>query len=123
MQLLLNQSDRKSSFSTYGSWVDVATPGSNIYSTYKGSTYQSLSGTSMATPHVAGVATLLANQGYSNTQIRQIIESTTDKISGTGTYWKTVESMHIRLYNTLSNYKKIKLLKKTLISRSTMNAE
>ncbi|WP_144649547.1 S8 family peptidase [Bacillus cereus] len=83
-----DQSDKKSSFSTYGSWVDVAAPGSNIYSTYKGSTYQSLSGTSMATPHVAGVAALLANQGYSNTQIRQIIESTTDKISGTGTYWK-----------------------------------
>ncbi len=38
--------------------------------------------------HVAGVAALLANQGYSITQIRQIIESTTDKISGTGTYWK-----------------------------------
>ncbi len=34
----------------------------------------------MATPHVAGVAALLANQGYSNTQIRQIIESTSDKI-------------------------------------------
>ncbi len=35
-----------------------------------------------------GVAALLANQGYSNTQIRQIIESSSDKISGTGTYWK-----------------------------------
>ena len=41
----------------------------------------------MATPHVAG-ARSFRNQGYSNTQIRQIIESTSDKISGTGTYWK-----------------------------------
>ncbi|WP_459503160.1 S8 family peptidase [Bacillus sp. C1] len=80
--------DRKSSFSTYGNWVDVAAPGSSIYSTYKGSSYQTLSGTSMATPHVAGVAGLLANQGYSNVEIRKIIETTSDKISGTGTYWK-----------------------------------
>lgn len=83
-----NQSDQKSYFSNYGSWVDVAAPGSSIYSTYKGSTYRSLSGTSMATPHVAGVAGLLASQGYSNVEIRQIIEATADKISGTGTYWK-----------------------------------
>ncbi|KEK23456.1 S8 family peptidase [Bacillus gaemokensis] len=84
-----DRSDRKSSFSNYGNWVDVAAPGSSIYSTYKGSAYQTLSGTSMATPHVAGVAALLANQGYNNTEIRQIIETTSDKVSGTGTYWKS----------------------------------
>ncbi|MGU3443616.1 S8 family peptidase [Bacillus cereus] len=84
-----DQWDQKSSFSTYGSWVDVAAPGSNIYSTYRGSTYQTLSGTSMATPHVAGVAALLANQGYTNFEIRQIIESTSDKINGTGSFWKS----------------------------------
>lgn len=42
----------------------------------------------MATPHVAGVAGLLANQGYTNVQIRQIMETTADKVPGTGTYWK-----------------------------------
>ncbi|MGX5576396.1 S8 family serine peptidase, partial [Bacillus toyonensis] len=82
-----DQSDRKSYFSTYGSWVDVAAPGSSIYSTYIGDSYETLSGTSMATPQVAGVAALLANQGLTNTEIRQIIEMTADKISGTGRYW------------------------------------
>ncbi|MCQ6343362.1 S8 family peptidase [Bacillus cereus] len=83
-----DSNDKKSSFSTYGTWVDVAAPGSNIYSTYKGSSYQTLSGTSMATPHVAGLAALLAKKGYTNTQIRQIIEKSADKITGTGTYWQ-----------------------------------
>ncbi|MFD1424616.1 S8 family peptidase [Laceyella tengchongensis] len=82
-----DQNDNKSSFSTYGSWVDVAAPGSSIYSTYPTSTYASLSGTSMATPHVAGVAGLLAAQGRSASNIRAAIENTADKISGTGTYW------------------------------------
>ncbi|WP_370589259.1 S8 family peptidase [Thermoactinomyces sp. CICC 10521] len=82
-----DSSDRLSYFSNYGSWVDVAAPGSSIFSTYLGSTYQTLSGTSMATPHVAGLAGLLASQGRSNSQIRAAIENTADRISGTGTYF------------------------------------
>jgi thermitase len=82
-----DRNDNKAYFSNYGSWVDVAAPGVDIYSTYTGSSYASLSGTSMATPHVAGLAGLLDAQGRSASEIRAAIENTADRISGTGTYW------------------------------------
>lgn len=81
-------SDQRSSFSNYGTWVDIAAPGSSIYSTYRDSRYGNLSGTSMATPHVAGLAGLLASQGLTNTQIRDQLCSTADQINGTGSFWR-----------------------------------
>jgi subtilisin family serine protease/nitrous oxidase accessory protein NosD len=78
-----DESDSKASFSNWGSWIDVSAPGVNIYSTYLYDSYANYSGTSMACPHVAGIAGLLLsnNSSLSNIQIKNILKTSTEPVN------------------------------------------
>ena len=84
-------SDKLASWSNYGDWVDVAAPGVSIYSTLIDAGYGYKSGTSMASPHAAGLAALvysvvtdLDGNGRLNDEVRSRIETTADNISSVG---------------------------------------
>ncbi len=74
------------SFSNVGLQVELAAPGVNILSTWKDGGYNTISGTSMATPHVSGVAALAiqANPLLSNVEIRALLQSTADDLGAVG---------------------------------------
>jgi len=85
----VDETDTRGSFSNYGSAVPVAAPGVMILSTGLNNDYAWMTGTSMATPHAAGVAALVwaSTYGTSNQAVVSRIFSTADRVSGTGIYW------------------------------------
>lgn len=82
-------SDAKSSSSSYGGWVDVSAPGSSIYSTYPFNTYNTISGTSMASPLVAGLVGLMLshNPNLNMADVENCLYSTCDPVTGSNSQW------------------------------------
>jgi thermitase len=78
----LDQQGLKAWFSNFGTNVDVCAPGVNIYSSMPDDSHGFLDGTSMAAPHVAGLAALVwsAVPSLSNWEVRRIIEDACDSV-------------------------------------------
>ncbi|MBI2611648.1 S8 family serine peptidase [Candidatus Gottesmanbacteria bacterium] len=107
-----DHNDNIASFSNYGvNSVDLGAPGVNIYSSVpKGncslcaaSGYTYLSGTSMATPHVAGAAALIwtSKPALSHLQIKSLLLSTTDPLSSLS--GKSVSGGRLNIWNPFEN--------------------
>lgn len=82
----VDSSKTRSSFSQYNSQVEIAAPGSSVQSTYKNNSYATLSGTSMATPHVSGVAALIWSQklNCSAAKVRAALTATAEDRGSAG---------------------------------------
>lgn len=99
-----DSNDQLASFSNYGATsVDLAAPGVAIYSTIPGGGYASYNGTSMATPHVTGVASLIWAQNPTLTaqEVKERILATADPISALQV--KTLTGGRLNAYNALTN--------------------
>ena len=95
---------RQSFFSNVGSAISVAAPGNEIYSLDMNSDYCTLTGTSMATPMVTAVASLVwsVNPDFKGPEIKEIVCTATDKVAAVNTeaaYFDDLEFMDYPMVN------------------------
>jgi subtilisin family serine protease len=114
------QIDSKSLYSNYGKrHVDLCAPGDNIFSTVPGSNYKSLSGTSMAAPHVAGAAALIwqYSPSFSASQIKHVLLNSVDIVSDMLSY--SVTGGRLNVWKALSSA--MRDIRQMLLSESNLN--
>ena len=83
-----DHNDNKYTSSNHGAWVEMAAPAVNVASTVPGNSYANFSGTSMACPHVSGVAALIVSQfkddGITPQQVWDRLVTSTDPLTFDG---------------------------------------
>ncbi|PKR76996.1 peptidase S8 [Halalkalibacillus sediminis] len=84
----VDQNNNRASFSSHGPDVELSAPGVSVLSTVPGNSYDSLNGTSMASPHVAGVAAQVweAKPGLSNVELRSLLQQTAEYLGNSDYY-------------------------------------
>jgi subtilisin family serine protease len=109
-----NNNDQKSWYSNYDRWIDIAAPGGEtnevtqrgVLSTLNNQNYGFYQGTSMAAPHVSGVAALIISSNigaYNNDDLVEVIQNTSDDISSQNPqYIGKLGSGRINAYSALA---------------------
>jgi subtilisin family serine protease/subtilisin-like proprotein convertase family protein len=102
-----DQGDGKSSFSNYGTGIDIAAPGGNILSTVTNNGYANYGGTSMATPNAAAVAALIwsKNPTWTRDQVAAQLLGTTDNIdavAGNATFATLMGTGRVNSFRSVS---------------------
>ncbi|GEN46325.1 S8 family peptidase [Alkalibacillus haloalkaliphilus] len=84
----IDQNNNRATFSSTGPAVELSAPGVNVLSTVPGDNYDSYNGTSMAAPHVAGVAAQVwdAKPHLSNTELRELLQQTAQNLGPSHRY-------------------------------------
>ncbi|MBI5622316.1 MAG: S8 family peptidase [Elusimicrobia bacterium] len=77
-----DSTDKITSFSSRGTQIAFIAPGADVKSSVPGGGYDSYDGTSMASPHVAGLAALAAGLGHKGAAIRGVLERAATKLPG-----------------------------------------